>query len=434
MTSVLVLGAGVSGRATVDLARRVGDSVRLVDPDGRYDGPPDVPVSPTLTPGLVDGCDVVVTSPGIPEDDPMITMVRLGGVPLWSEIEYASHFLDIPIVAITGTNGKTTVTRAAAAMLVSSGIDAVAAGNIGDPLSDVVGTDAAVAVVEVSSFQLATVERFHPVASAVLNVAPDHLDWHTDLESYHRAKARIFARQLPDELCVHDADDPGSTELVRDAPCRVVAVSGRRRPPGGWGVEGAAESGEDRLVVGPVSVPLAAIESGDPISLSNLTAAAVLALHVGAGPAPVADVIKSFRPDRHRRTLVAEIGGVRWVNDSKATNPHAALASIAAESSVVLIAGGLAKGLDVRPLATAPGVRYVIGIGEAGPGLVAAAEDGQVAVDMADAIRIAAGHAQPGDTVLLAPGCASFDEYDSYVHRGERFTAAVDGMAERSRR
>ncbi|MPZ53864.1 MAG: UDP-N-acetylmuramoyl-L-alanine--D-glutamate ligase [Acidimicrobiia bacterium] len=423
---VLVLGSGISGRAAVDLAHRMGDAVTVVDPEGHYEGSTEVAVSSTLTPGLLENCDVVVASPGIPEDDPMIRSVVDRGIPLWSEIEYAYRHLEEPVVAITGTNGKTTVTQATALMLQKAGVDVVAVGNVGDPLSGAVGSDTEVAVAEVSSFQLANIDKFHPVSSAVLNVAPDHLDWHRDMTSYENAKARIFENQTSDEICVYDADDPGAARLVKRAPARTIAVSGRRRPDDGWGVE------EDVLRVGPVTVALSDVVLSDPPSLSNLAISAVLALDVGANATAVEEVMRSFRPDTHRRTLVAEIDGVRWVNDSKATNPHAALAAIAAETSVILIAGGLAKGLDNVSLAYAAGVRYVIGLGTSGPDLVDAAQEGTMATDIADAVRIANTIAEPGDTVLLAPGGASFDQFDSYAHRGDRFTEEV-GLIRRQR-
>jgi UDP-N-acetylmuramoylalanine--D-glutamate ligase len=320
-------------------------------------------------------------------------------------------------VAISGTNGKTTVTEATSAMLVASGLQAAAVGNIGVPLSEYADEVYDALVVEVSSFQLRFVDTFHPTAAALTNVAADHLDWHGSVHSYRSAKAALFANQDRDDFLVYDFDDPGATALVATARSVTYPVSGLNAPPGGGGPEG----GELR-VMGLV-IEIGKLFSDNPAHLSNIAAAAALALRVGADPHGVASVAESFRPGAHRRQIVAERDGVTWVDDSKATNPHAALASIRSFDSVVLIAGGLSKGLDVTPLAREPNVRMVLGIGEAGPQLVeAAGPQGRLAESLETAVEIARQVAEEGDTVLLAPGCASFDQFESYRARGDRFT------------
>ncbi len=252
----------------------------------------------------------------------------------------------------------------------------------------------------------------------VTNVAPDHLDWHGSFASYLEAKRMIVANQRTDDLLVFDADDEGAARIARPAPGRTVPVSGTRLPPGGAGVD----SGD--LVMGPVRVPLAAMRTGDPAFLVDVAAAGVAALEAGAEPDAVAGVAAGFVPGAHRRSEVGASGGVRFVDDSKATNPHAALAAIGAYPSVVLVAGGLAKGLDVR--AIHPHVRHVVAIGRAAPDLLeAAGERGVAAGSMEEAVRVAAGLARPGDVVLLAPGCASFDMFESYAARGDAFARAV---------
>lgn len=373
-------------------------------------------------PVLLEGIELVVASPGFSERSRPIVETLERGLPIWSEIEFAYRFAHAPVVAVTGTNGKTTVTEATAAMLDASGRDAPATGNIGAPLSDFVDGDHDTLVVEVSSFQLRFTEEFHPVAAAITNVAVDHLDWHGSAYSYREAKARIYANQTSEDLLVFDIDDEGASKLAGDAPSELFPVSGTHLPDGGGGVEGGA------LRVGGVAIDIADLVSDDPTHLVNLACAAALALRVGATPEGVAVGAIGYRPGAHRRAVVARSGGITWVNDSKATNPHAALASIrAARGPVVLIAGGLAKGIDLTPLTGPENLKMIIGIGEAGPALVeAAGERGRLAGTLEVAVEVAAGVATAGDTVLLAPGCASFDQFSSYAARGDRFTELVE--------
>ncbi len=422
MSRVLVLGAGVSGLAAARLARGRGMSVTMYAED---DSPEALSHGFALATGgwdpvLLTGVDFVITSPGFSERSLPIVESLEWGIPVWSEIEFAWRHLTKPIAAVTGTNGKTTVTEATSAMLEASGVDSPAAGNIGSPLSDFVDQTSDSLVVEVSSFQLRFTEAFHPVAAAITNVAVDHLDWHGSEISYRSAKAKVFSNQDEGDLLVFDADDDGASSLVRGAASELYPVSGTRLPEGGGGVEGG------QLRVGPVEVPIDHLVSGDPVHLVDLAIASALALRMGATSDGVAKAAMAFSPGAHRRSLVATIDDVAWIDDSKATNPHAAIASIRSHDSVILIAGGLAKGLDPRPLAGEPNVRAVIGIGSEGPVLVEAAGlRGHLAVTLERAIDLAATLAEPGDTVLLAPGCASFDQFRSYAERGDRFASMV---------
>ncbi|MGB8360101.1 MAG: UDP-N-acetylmuramoyl-L-alanine--D-glutamate ligase [Acidimicrobiia bacterium] len=421
MTRALILGAGVSGRAAARLAQRLGMSVTMYDehPVGALDAGMGV-ASGAWDAILLDGVDLVVTSPGFPERALPITESLESGVPVWSEIEFAFRHVQAPVAAVTGTNGKTSVTEATAAMLDASGLDAPATGNIGSPLSDYTESRFDVLVVEVSSFQLRFTETFHPEAAAITNVAMDHLDWHSSPYSYREAKGLIYANQTADDLLVYDADDEGATALAKAAPSRLYPVSGTHVPEGGGGFDGSC------LVVGDVAVDVSELQSQDRTHLVNLACAASLALHMGASADGVARGAIGFQPGAHRRTLIAEASGVRWVDDSKATNPHAAVASIRAHDSVILIAGGLAKGIDLTPIVEEPNVKMLVGIGEAGPELVdAAGERGRLAGTLEIAVEAAARAAEPGDTVLLAPGCASFDQFDSYGSRGDRFKELV---------
>ena len=422
---VLVLGAGVSGLAAARLAYRLGYEVTVYDHapgagltligegiavvNGRWDR------------DLLSGIELVVTSPGVQLRSAPITDAREAGVIVWSEIEFAWRQLEIPVVAMTGTNGKTTVTEATAEMLSVSGYDTLAVGNIGTALSDVVGKPNDLLVVEVSSFQLDLTEAFHPVTAVLLNIASDHLDWHPSIAAYTAAKAKIFANQDGSDLLIFDADDAGAAAAVKAARSRLHPVSGVRRPNGGSG------PAEGNLHLPDLTVPLADLVSAHPTLVVDLAAAAVAALDRGADPGAVGDVCRRFRPGAHRRQVVGSKEGVTYVNDSKATNPHSALASIQSFEKVVLIAGGLAKGLDISPLAQAENVRSVVAIGESAPVLLAAAGEGRgvSAGSMSEAVAMAERIAQPGDTVLLAPGCASFDMFADYAERGREFTEAV---------
>lgn len=428
MTRVLVLGAGVSGRAAARLAVSHGMAVTIFDeriPEDVVELGLGV-ASGDWDPLLLNGVDLVVASPGFSERSRPVVEVLESGIPIWSEIEFAYRHLRGPVVAITGTNGKTSVTEATAAMLDASGLDAPATGNIGAPLSDFADTAYDALVVEVSSFQLRFIETFHPVAAAITNVAVDHLDWHGSPQSYREAKARIYSNQTATDLLVYDDDDEGAVRMAASAPSERYPVSGHRLPAGGGGVDGSS------LVVGDVVIDLTDLQSQDPIHLVNLACAGALALRMGATASGVASGAVTYRPGAHRRTLVAEIGGVRWIDDSKATNPHAAVASIRAHGPVVLIAGGLAKGIDLTPITQEENVKLLVGIGEAGPDLVeAAGERGRLAGTLEIAVEVAAAAAEPGDTVLLAPGCASFDQFASYGARGDRFAELVRERQER---
>lgn len=418
MSRILVLGAGVSGLAAARLARRLGSVVTIyaeeIPPVAIEEG--FGTASGSWDPVLLTGIDLVVTSPGFAERSMPIVESLESGLPVISEIEFASRHTKTPIVAITGTNGKTSVTEAASLMLGESGLSAPATGNIGHALSDQADQDNDFLVVEVSSFQLRFSETLHPVAAAVTNVAADHLDWHGSEQSYREAKARLFANQDESDLLVYDADDEGAVNLVASASSELFPVSGTRMPQGGAGVDG------HWLVVGEVGLDLDELPSSDPIHLVNLATAAALSLRCGATPSGVGRAARTYKPGAHRRELIIESRGVRWIDDSKATNPHAAVASIRAHGPVILIAGGLAKGLQVEVVADEPNVRELIGIGTAGPDLAAAAgERGHVAASMAEAVALAADLSVEGDTVLLAPACASFDQFDSYGARGDRF-------------
>ncbi len=414
----LIIGAGISGRAAASLARTLGDEVTIFDRDPDAIGELAAvyaTASGTWSPDLLDRVDRVVLSPGVPEHATEVRDAIEAGAQVISEIELAASSLDATLVAVTGTNGKSTVTGLIAEMLEADGRKVVAAGNIGTALSTVAVEPWDVVVAEVSSFQLRFIDKFHPAVAVLLNIAPDHLDWHGGFEPYAAAKMRVFENQTAEDFLVYDADDPEASSRAAAAASQLMPVSGHRFPPGGGGPD------DGRLVLPSGEVSLGSVT--DPAYVLDLAAAGTAAGLLDVSRDAIEKVVVGFTPGPHRRTLVGMWDGVAWVNDSKATNPHAALASIEAFPSVVLIAGGRNKGLDLTAMLGAANLRAVVAIGEAvselaGPRTFEAA-------DMDEAIEVAAGLAQEGDTVLLAPGCASFDMYESYAARGEAFEAAV---------
>ncbi len=312
-------------------------------------------------------------------------------------------------------------------MLTASGRTAPALGNIGDAVSGAVGTGVEHAVLEASSFQLRFIEAFHAEVAVVTNVAPDHLDWHGSFEAYLLAKQRIVENQTADDVLVYDIDDDGAGRIARVAPGRLIPVSGSHRTGAGFGPDHST----GMFHLGGASLALDRLGVDSPAFLLDLAAAGAAALEAGADTEAVAQVVTTFSPGAHRRSVIGSTRGITFVDDSKASNPHAALASIRSYPSVVLIAGGRAKGLDVRPLATEPGVKVVVAIGESAPELLAAAgERGVGASTMDEAVGRAVEMASAGDVVLLAPGCASWDMFESYAHRGSAFSDAVRAIIE----
>lgn len=371
---------------------------------------------------LMAGADLMVPTPGLPDGHRALAAAAELGVPTAGEFDLARAWDSRETVAVTGTNGKTTVVEAVTAALEASGIRALAAGNTGLPL--VVAIDQAqveIFVVEASSFRLAHSGCFEPRVGCWLNFAPDHLDVHRDLRSYEEAKARIWSGLPPDGTAVAGADDP--TVMGRLRPDR-AAVTFSAAGPADWRLA-------DGWLCGPDGPLMEAADLGRalPHDIVNALASAATATAAGASPEAVARVLSDFEPSGHRLDLVAEIDGVAFYDDSSATTPHAALAAVAALGDPVLIAGGRNKGLDLTPLAAAAGrVRAVVAIGEAAGEMAAvfsARAPVEEAADMDDAVARAAALARPGGSVVLSPACASFDWYGSYAERGDDFARAV---------
>jgi UDP-N-acetylmuramoylalanine--D-glutamate ligase len=429
---VLVIGLGTTGVAVTRHLLSSGKEVVAVD-DAPSSATRSLATSlgvdlverpdPAALARLADGFDLVVVSPGVPAHHAVFGLP----VELTGELELAWSASPRPIVAITGTNGKTTVTTLVTRMLQASGKKAVAAGNIGLPLIEAIGADAEVIVVEASSFQLALTLHFRPAVAVWLNVAEDHLDWHPSMDHYVASKERIWLNQRSGDVAVANAEDPIVSRRVLSAPV----------PPVTFGVD----AGDYRVVDGQlltdrreVILGIDELRRGLPHDVSNALAASAAALAAGATLEGVREALLHFEGLPHRVELVGEAGGVRFYDDSKATTPASVLAALAGFDSVVLIAGGRNKGLRLRDLRmAAPRVKAVVAIGEAATEIEGAFSDLRpvvTAASMDDAVSEAASIAQPGDTVLLSPGCTSFDWYHSYAERGADFSRAVQ---ERSR-
>jgi UDP-N-acetylmuramoylalanine--D-glutamate ligase len=474
---VLVAGAGISGRAAAAALLRLGARVTVSDaraealadlPEGAVAGPEELPSDVAL----------VVTGPGRRPDHPLVTSAR---VPVVGEPELAwwiaqAQPMPAPWLAVTGTNGKTTTVGMLESILRAAGHDAVACGNVGYPVVTAVGEGRDVLAVELSSFQLHWSPSVLPAAGCVLNVAEDHLDWHGSMAAYAAAKARA----LRGPVAVCGVDDPAAAALLAAAPAeKRVGVTLAAPGPDQLGVDGGALV--DRAFGGGMLVDVAAVTPGGPSGLTDALAAAALARAHGVPPAAIAAGLAAFRPGGHRGAVVARVEGVAYVNDSKATNPHAAAAALtaaaagqagptaaapgtaggttatagtaagrtvaasAARGAVVWIAGGLLKGASVDALVAAhgPGLRAVVVIGTDRAEIVSAmrrhapdvpvvevtpGDDDAMAGIMTAAVRRAAALARPGDTVLLAPAAASMDQFTDYAARGDAFAASAAAL------
>ncbi len=439
---VTVAGAARSGLAAAELLARRGARVTLSDTRARAARRRALRaagVALELGGHKADtftSADLVVLSPGVPPDQPVIQAARDRGIPVIAEIELASRWLQGRVIAITGTKGKSTTTALTGRILEAAGFKVTVGGNIGAPLSAQVSdsTPETFHVVETSSFQLEQIETFHPWIAVMLNFSPDHLDRHSSIESYGAAKARIFENQDANDFAVINADDPAVLEFARRGRAaqrlfaRHAPIADGTVVEDGWIVDRHGDASE-RLV------PLDSIHLLGPHLVNDVMAAATVGAIAGAAPAALTAAVESFHGLEHAMELVAEISGVRFVNDSKATNVEAALRSIESfESGLVPIIGGRFKGGDLRllrgPLKAR--ARAVVAIGESRP-LVREALTGAVEVHeaetFAEAIARAHALAKPSGVVLLAPACASFDMFRDYAERGTRFKEEVAQIA-----
>jgi UDP-N-acetylmuramoylalanine--D-glutamate ligase len=382
--------------------------------------------------------DLIVPSPGVPADDPLLLKARSKGITVWSEIELAYRFLEGELVGITGSNGKTTTTTLVYHILKTAGRKAILAGNVGTPLiGRVDGMNAeTVSVVELSSFQLELTDKFRPDIGVFLNLTPDHLDRHKTLAAYAAAKAKIFAKQTELDAAVLNADDGPTAALVPKKP-QVFWFSQRKRVEQGACVRGEdvviARRDKEEFVMKVADIPLAGAHN-----LENVLAATTAARLAHVGAAMIGNAIKSFAGVEHRLEFVGEIKGVRYYNDSKATNVDATLKALDAfPGRILVILGGKDKNSDYTVLQKRLRERAVLAL------LIGAAADkiekqiaGSVAIDRAGtlehAVEIASQSAKAGDVVLLAPACASFDQFENYEHRGRIFKTLVRGLEQKA--
>jgi UDP-N-acetylmuramoylalanine--D-glutamate ligase len=443
---VAVVGAARSGIAAALLLASRGARVTLSDAGAQ---PAEVDCDALVKAGValeLDGhraatfraSDLIVTSPGVPPDVPVVADAKARGVRVIGEVELASRWLHGRVIAITGTKGKSTTTALAGRMLQQSGITALVGGNIGTPLSAQVdqSTPDAVHVIEVSSFQLEHIDRFHPWIAVLLNFSPDHLDRHRTLEAYAAAKARVFENQAAGDWAVVNADDRAAGRLAECARStrwlfsRSGSIADGTTVEGGWIVNRAGRD-TTRLVA------LTSIRLIGPHFVDDVMAAAAAATLAGAQPDALDAAVRTFDGMEHAMELVAEFDGVKFVNDSKATNVEAAVRSIESfQSGVVAIVGGRFKGGDLRLLRGPIGGRGkgVVAIGEARERVRRALEhviEVRDAGSIDEAVRTAFGMARPSGVVLLAPACASFDMFHDYMERGRAFQDAVRRLAER---
>ena len=444
---MVVVGAARSGLAAAELLVRRGARVTLADVReeiAEAERLRMLGVEVELGPHRADTfahADLVVLSPGVSPEQPALAGARHRAVPVIGEVELASRFLRGRVIAVTGTKGKSTTTTLTGQMLARAGFSVTVGGNIGAPLSGQVdaSTPETLHVVETSSFQLETIDTFHPWIAVMLNFSPDHLDRHTSVEAYGAAKARVFENQNEHDWAVINADDPAVLDLATRTRARIRRFAVRAPILEGTAVDDAwivdrHDGGTTRLV------PQSAIHVIRPHLVYDVMAAATVAAIAGASPSAITSAVESFRGLEHAMELVAESGGVRFVNDSKATNVEAALRSIESfASDLVPIIGGRFKGGDLRLLREAVRARAkaVIAIGEAMPIVREALSDVVVvhdAVSLADAVGAAYEIAAPKGVVLLAPACASFDMFRDYAERGRTFKEAVAALMGQARR
>ncbi|MGM1058078.1 UDP-N-acetylmuramoyl-L-alanine--D-glutamate ligase [Saccharothrix sp. Mg75] len=440
---VLVAGAGVTGRSAAEALLAADAEVTVTDGSAdRLAALEQLLPGVELVPGLVappPGTDLVVTSPGWRPDSPLLVAARSAGVEVIGEVELAwrmgAELADPPTwLAVTGTNGKTTTVGMLESILRAAGIDAVACGNVGLPVVDALLAGHRVLAVELSSFQLHWSPSVRPFAGVLLNLAEDHLDWHGTFDAYAAAKAGV----LTGDVAIGGVDDPVVAGLLTDAPARARVGFTLSEP--GEGQLGVRDGALVDRAFGPdaVLLPVADVRPAGPPGVADALAAAALARAHGVPAEAVAAGLRAFRPGAHRAVVVASAGGVLYVDDSKATNPHAAAASLRSHASVVWVAGGLLKGASVDDLvrAEAHRMRGAVLIGADREVIATALTRHAPAVPVAvlddatmeDAVRAARSMARPGDAVVLAPAAASMDMFSDYAHRGQAFAEAVRAL------
>jgi UDP-N-acetylmuramoylalanine--D-glutamate ligase len=445
---VLVVGLGKSGVASALFLKKHGARVTVSDAKPEDQLRSEIPLLldhgiTVETGGHGDrtfrGQDLIVVSPGVPVDAPHLVQARALGEPVIGEIELAARFLPGPIVAITGSNGKTTTTTLVGEILGAGGLPTVVGGNIGTPAISLVerATANTWAVLEVSSFQLETVQTFRPRIAVILNITPDHLDRHRTFEAYAGAKARIFENQQSDDFAVLNEDDPACVNLAKRVNAQLFWFSRQKEVQRGAWLSGgrilfrdAARQQEIMLVA---DIPLKGAHN-----VENALAGVCVGMLVGSSPERIREAIRNFKAVEHRLEFVARIRNVDYYNDSKATNVDATIKALESfPANIHLILGGKDKGSDYSVLndLLRRRVKRVYTIGAAAAKIesqIKEAADIFHAETLEKAIRRAAQDAKPNDIVLLAPACASFDQFDSYEHRGKVFKDVVKSLEDRA--
>lgn len=446
---VLVVGLGKSGIAAAQFLQSQGARVTVSDAKAEAQLRNEIPA--LLDKGIAVETgghgertfrdqDLIVISPGIPCDVPQLAQARALGVPVIGEVEMASRFLAGHIVAITGSNGKTTTTTLCGEIFERSGKNVLVGGNIGTPVISMVAQASADSwsVLEISSFQLETIEQFHPAIAIILNITPDHLDRHRTLSGYTAAKLRIFENQNENDFAVLNADDPICASLGNKTKARAIWFSRKA----GSGIEHGAlvrnekifwrDSGAEREIMPVHEIPLKGAHN-----LENVLAAVCAASLAGCNPQQIRSAVAQFKAVEHRLEFVAAIDGVEYFNDSKATNVDATIKALESfPANIHLILGGKDKGSDysmLKELLRSRACRvYTIGAAaEKIESQIAGSVPIEPARTLAVAVERAAKLAQPGDIVLLAPACASFDQFENYEQRGRVFKQAVQALAQK---
>ena len=445
---VLVVGLGKSGVAAAHFLQQRGARVTVSDSKPQTELNREIPA--LLDKGIVVETgghgertfrdqDLIVASPGVPYDVPQLVQARQLGVPVIGEVELAARFLRGTIIAITGSNGKTTTTTLVGEILEHAGKEVQVGGNIGMPVVSMVSaaSEQSYNVLEISSFQLETIQQFHPRVAAILNVTADHLDRHRSMESYIAAKARIFENQTPEDFAVLNADDSICVSLASKTRARIVWFSRKSKPGQGSHVHDGkirfcGQAGEVEIM--PVSeIPLKGAHN-----LENVLAAVCVARAVDCPPAVIRQAVKDFQAVEHRLEFVATINGVDYYNDSKATNVDATIKALESfPANIHLVLGGKDKGSDYSVLKALlrERVKRVYTIGAAAEKIenqIAGSAPAERVNTVEAAVRRATEQAAPGDVVLLAPACASFDQFENYEHRGRVFKEAVRLLSRRS--
>ncbi len=446
---VLVVGLGKSGVASALFLKKHGAKVSVSDTKSGDELRNEIPV--LLDNGIsvetgghgertFRGQDLIVVSPGVPVDAPPLQQARSMGEAVIGEIELAAQFLPGPIVAITGSNGKTTTTTLAGEIMTAGGFATLVGGNIGTPAISLTdrATPQTVIVLEVSSFQLETIQTFRPKVAVVLNVTPDHLDRHRTFEIYVNAKARLFENQQPVDFAVLNADDKTCVAMGKRTRAQVFWFSRQKEVErGAWVSDGKIlfrDANGQREILQTSDIPLKGAHN-----LENVLAAVCSGVLMGCAPEKILQAVKNFKAVEHRLEFVATIRGVGYYNDSKATNVDATIKALESfPSNIHLILGGKDKGSDYTLLdqLLRERVKRVYTIGAAAAKIesqILSSKDGGPEVVHAEtldnAIRKASAAAESGDVVLLAPACASFDQFKSYEHRGKVFKEVVQSLS-----